>query len=250
MGNNDHTTHVTTFTTLATNGRLTGDADLLKKFADDISQYCAEHPEESYEIIHCMLQELKTLRTENAQVRSEAYTDGLTGLSNRRFFQNVMNEFDQSAFMAKRVPTGRHYLALVDLDHFKAINDTYGHRAGDLALQHLSKTLKDIVRTTDIVCRIGGDEFAIILKDGTEAGIEKKIAEIADTLSSMSFGYEGRQIPFQASVGYTEINPSAIRSMEKIMAEADSSLYTSKKNRKPRSESLDTLAQPRPNLGQ
>lgn len=250
MGNNDKTLQVTTFTDLVTSGKLSGDAVLLKKFADDIAKYCAEHPQESSEVIHSMLQELRSLRTENSQVKTEAYTDSLTGLSNRRFFQNVMGELDHTALMAKRVPTGRHYLALVDMDYFKSINDTYGHHAGDLALKHLSRTLKDLVRTTDIVCRIGGDEFAIILKDGTEEGIEKKIAEIANVLSNMSFELDSRQMPLQASVGFTEINPSAIRSMEKIMAEADSNLYASKKHRKPIPDLQDTQAQPRPNLSQ
>lgn len=249
MGIYESKFHTTTFTDLVISGKLAGDAELLKNFTDDITKYCADHPEEGSEIIYAMLQELQSLRDQNSKVKVESYTDGLTGLHNRRFYQRMLSEIDHSFATGKRVPTGRHFLALIDLDDFKAINDIHGHLAGDTALQHISKTMQDLVRKTDIVCRIGGDEFAIILKDATEEGIRNKISEISDALSGMNFEFKGQTILLNASIGYAEINPSSVRSMERIISEADANLYNNKKNRKPRLEPQDIHPQPRPNLG-
>lgn len=227
MGNED-TPQIKTFYDPAVLGAVSGNPDLTKQIAENLARYCADHPQEGADILHTILDELASLQEQLKVAEQIALTDGLTGLYNMRYFEKAMMELDNTSVLSKRTPSGRHYLLLIDLDGFKPLNDTYGHPAGNAALQHMSNTLKDLVRKTDTVCRIGGDEFAIVLKDATEEGAHKKIAEIARSLKNMSYVYEGTQISFSGSVGHTEINPSAIRTMEDILNEADRRLYQNK----------------------
>ena len=102
--------------------------------------------------------------------------------------------------LEKRKPTGQHFLMMVDLDHFKEVNDTYGHDAGDAVLCHVVDTLTEMTRKTDAVCRIGGDEFVVILRDANLKGAKQKIIEIIDALESLPFVWEGKDIQIGASV--------------------------------------------------
>lgn len=96
-----------------------------------------------------------------ARLAEQAVTDPLTGLYNRRFFDEAMEQQIESARRYKRELT----LVLFDLDHLKKINDTSGHSAGDQALKAFARLLKETARAADIVCRIGGDEFAALLPE-------------------------------------------------------------------------------------
>jgi diguanylate cyclase (GGDEF)-like protein len=106
-----------------------------------------------------------------ADLSEMAVRDPLTGLYNRRFFD---------AALTQHVETARRYgrelsLILFDLDHFKSVNDTCGHQAGDAVLKTFAMLLQKTARKADIVCRIGGDEFAVILPETEHAGIPKII---------------------------------------------------------------------------
>jgi len=94
-----------------------------------------------------------------AQSQLQATTDGLTGLLNRRTLENELRSLAEE---------GRPFVvAMVDLDHFKVLNDTYGHEAGDRALRLLSRTFQEVLRASDIVARYGGEEFVLIFPDTT-----------------------------------------------------------------------------------
>ena len=248
MGKDIQPLHLTTFVELAIEGRLNPDSgpNLAILIARSLAAYCAQKPEERISVLHEMLGALGALRTQKNIAVEESVTDKLTGLRNRRFFQKSLDDLYNASAIAKRTPSGRHFLLMIDLDHFKPLNDTYGHAAGDLALQNLSETLTKLVRKTDIVCRIGGDEFAIVLKDATEHGAHTKIAHIARALREMFFDYQDRRIFFQGTVGYAEINPSAIRTMEEILHDADKNLYENKETRRSISTSQDSLTERRP----
>ena len=102
--------------------------------------------------------ERDALTTKAAKLEVEASTDPLTGLHNRRYFEAALNEY-LIAFREAGAPLG---LLTLDLDHFKSVNDNYGHDAGDLVLQELATLLKGLTREHDIVARTGGEEFAIL----------------------------------------------------------------------------------------
>ncbi len=234
--------YITTFSNLAIGGGIDAKSgpDLPELIAYSLARFCTQNPEELEVTLHRMLDELMSLREQKKTALEDSVTDSLTGAHNRRFFEKFMQDIGNSSVTSKREPSGRHFLLLIDLDQFKPLNDKYGHAAGDLALQCLSGTLRAMVRKSDIVCRIGGDEFAIVLKDATEKGAHRKIAQIANTLRHMEFEYEGAPISFAGSVGHTEINPSAIRTMEDILREADRNLYKDKERKSSMSPSQES----------
>ena len=128
--------------------------------------------------------DVKALAAELAEL---AVRDPLTGLYNRRFFDEALR---------KDIEASRRYdrdlsLVLFDLDYFKQLNDTAGHEAGDEALQQFAAVLKETARAADVVCRIGGDEFAVIMPETPLAGVrhfsERLFRKLAPPLSA-SFG--------------------------------------------------------------
>ena len=102
--------------------------------------------------------EAEKLTDHAAKLEVEVVTDPLTGLYNRRYFEQALNEYLKE-FTRIRAPLA---LLTLDLDHFKSVNDTYGHDAGDVVLKHLSSRLKKLTREHDIVARTGGEEFCIV----------------------------------------------------------------------------------------
>jgi diguanylate cyclase (GGDEF)-like protein len=103
----------------------------------------------------------RELEEANEELARLATTDGLTGLRNHRYFRSTLE------FELKRGARRPHLLALcmIDIDHFKKYNDTYGHPAGDEVLKHVGRILSESLRSTDVVARYGGEEFAVILLD-------------------------------------------------------------------------------------
>jgi diguanylate cyclase (GGDEF)-like protein len=151
-----------------------------------------------------------------AETQLQASTDGLTGLLNRRSLENKVREL-------RRLGTP-FALVMADLDHFKRLNDTYGHDAGDRALRIFSETLRTVVRPDDLVCRYGGEEFAIVLPDCSVAKavevMDRARAELAAT------GQRGDCPPFTASFGVVGGEPD--EEFEELVARADASLYRAK----------------------
>jgi len=126
--------------------------------------------------------------------------DGLTGVSNRTFFLQQFHEHIE----LHRLRGQAIGLAVIDIDHFKKVNDTYGHQAGDATLRMIADTLKNTMRETDVVGRYGGEEFVILLEDANSEGLaivgERLRAKIAET----DVSFDGQRIPVTASVGLAE----------------------------------------------
>jgi two-component system cell cycle response regulator len=165
-----------------------------------------------------------TLR-ENVQAAFElAVVDALTGLNNRRFLEtHLSSALDQAAHMGRPLS-----LMILDVDHFKAVNDTYGHDAGDEVLKGLAQRVRRVVRSADLVCRLGGEEFVIVMPD-TPLPIAAKIAErVRSAVQSELFQIDasGHAIPVTTSIGIAErasdANPDA------LLRRADKALYDSK----------------------
>ena len=158
-----------------------------------------------------------------AELKRLASVDDLTGLWNRRdFMQAAQNEMER----AKRYGRVFSYITL-DIDHFKRINDTYGHAAGDMALQRLAKTIQAGTRSTDIAGRMGGEEFGILLPD---TGLERagQLAErLRAGIEETAMPCEGNTIFLTASFGVSayENGPEGLPG---LMARADQALYEAK----------------------
>ncbi|WP_084607578.1 sensor domain-containing diguanylate cyclase [Sphingomonas jaspsi] len=152
---------------------------------------------------------------EQALVR-EVSTDSLTGLANRRAFER---EFDKQV-------AGIRSVAIIDIDHFKSINDRYGHGGGDCALQTFAEVARRTMRKNDLIARIGGEEFAILF-DGLRADQAFEICERLriEMASAVTF-YGPKHIKFTISAGITDVSSPDIAF---VLARADQALYTAKR---------------------
>jgi two-component system, cell cycle response regulator len=162
-----------------------------------------------------------------------AVRDGLTAAYNRRYFdERVESEW---AF-AQRHGTALSVL-LIDVDHFKAINDTYGHPAGDEVLRRLSHALRASVRAEDVVARYGGEEFAVIARGIDVAGARVFGERLRGLIADLRVGWEGRQVPVTASIGIAHNHAGvAIERAERLVSIADDALYAAKRRGRNRIE--------------
>lgn len=158
-----------------------------------------------------------------------ATTDELTGLMNRRgFFGAFERELDRAA--REKDGMGGGLLILIDLDNFKAINDTYGHLAGDAALKLVGRTLAHDVRTMDVAARLGGDEFVLLFADTARPAALERAQKLVWRLNHLSLVWYGAEIPVRASLGIREYKSGD--KADRIFSEADVRLYASKQNAK------------------
>ncbi len=160
------------------------------------------------------------------QIRGEqqrALEDGLTGLYNRRAFDDQLAR----AVAQQDRKQGRLAVLLLDVDHFKKLNDTYGHPAGDAALKAVARTLKRVVRRGDSAARYGGEEFVVILPDTDEAGGLRLAERARAALEGGSLVFEGATIRFTASFGLA-LWPQDGQEPESLLAAADRALYAAK----------------------
>ncbi len=161
-------------------------------------------------------------RLQGAKIAAEeqAYTDTLTGLKNRRAMDHVLSRF---------LSTGESFgLMQVDLDYFKAVNDTLGHAAGDHVLLEVARILIDETRGEDLVARVGGDEFVLLFHRLTDL---EKLNDIANRIierMEVPIMFEGRQCRISTSIGTTISDFYAEPDMDKMLSDADLALYASK----------------------
>jgi diguanylate cyclase (GGDEF)-like protein len=160
----------------------------------------------------------------DARLQHLASHDPLTGLLNRGAFEA---ELERAIAFAKRYEL-ETALVIIDIDHFKLVNDTYGHRAGDAALQRLADLMRKRLRTTDVIGRLGGDEFAVILP-GIEPGQARRVAgEILSALRNDRRVRVGSEVvALTASAGVARIGRGDV-STQDLLGEADSALYEAK----------------------
>ncbi len=149
-------------------------------------------------------------------------TDALTGLANRRAFEEEV----QRRVASLERHDGAGCLMLLDLDYFKTLNDTLGHAAGDSALRALASKLRELLRETDLVARIGGDEFAIWLDGCT--GSEIVANNIVEAMSGIRQMFGGGIVPLSVSIGIAQWH-RGISDMHVLMRRADDALYSVKR---------------------
>lgn len=177
-----------------------------------------------------LMREVETLRSELVQIRSRldeaektADQDHLLPLLNRRAF---VRELSRTIALSARYGTPAS-LVYFDLDGFKLVNDTHGHAAGDAVLRHFSETLMGHVRDSDIVGRLGGDEFGVILSHAGQILAHKKAAALAQTLENDPVQWQGKTIPIGFSYGTFELVPG--ENADTAIARADEAMYENKK---------------------
>jgi len=153
------------------------------------------------------------------------HRDSLTGTYNRRFFTGRLREEFERHRRYKRPMS----LIMFDLDHFKEVNDTYGHPAGDVALAEVAQVVTGLIRAEDVFARVGGEEFAVICRttDGDQA---TAVAErMRQTVLGHAFESEGKRLPIAISAGTASIPHPDITDPQGLIAAADQALYQAKR---------------------
>ncbi len=150
-------------------------------------------------------------------------TDGLTGIANRRAFEETIKaEVRRSLRYARPLS-----LVMFDLDHFKKVNDTYGHMAGDYVLKAVASLVRSRLREEDAFARYGGEEFALLLPETSKAVAAQLAETIRAAIANTQFEFEDRLIPVTVSMGVAEVVPG-LRTPHELVKAADARLYEAK----------------------
>jgi diguanylate cyclase (GGDEF)-like protein len=157
------------------------------------------------------------------ELRHQAYHDALTGLPNRVLFADQVTET-----LAREGEGSTHAVLFLDLDHFKNINDSWGHAAGDELLMQVADRLRGQIRPCDVAARLGGDEFALLLEDTGVADAEEAARRIAGRLNT-TFSVLGKEAKIHASIGIAVTGPHA-GTAEELIRNADTAMYAAKRN--------------------
>ncbi len=154
-----------------------------------------------------------------------AVTDYLTGVYNRRYFMEMaIRELER----VWRYNT-RFSILSIDIDHFKRINDAYSHLAGDAALQTLTRNIGGALRKTDLLARLSGEEFSVLLPETDGKGALQLAERLRRTVEKMSVEFKGNSFGFTASIGVTEALEDD-STIDRVMMRADKALYNAKEN--------------------
>ena len=166
------------------------------------------------------------LQEATLELADQSMTDSLTGIFNRRYFMEIASK----TFHACRRHRKSFSIVIADLDHFKSINDTYGHGAGDLVLKKFANYFQEELRESDVLARFGGEEFIALLPDTTEQQSLVMIERIRKGLSELKIDIEdNRAICITASFGISEFRDSD-ENYESIFLRADRALYQAKES--------------------
>jgi len=166
---------------------------------------------------------------ENAQLFEEmeklAITDSLTGLYHRRyFFAFAVNEIERSKRYKKNLS-----IIMMDIDHFKKINDNFGHQIGDQVLKEIADICLAILRKVDVMCRYGGEEFVVLLPETEVTNAAHAAERMCTAISSLRVKSEKGDVSVSASIGVAEMDKSHAN-LEKLLAAADAALYSAKES--------------------
>jgi diguanylate cyclase (GGDEF)-like protein len=188
-------------------------------------------PEEDVKVIE-LLAAAAAVAVQNAHLYQEtqrlATTDSLTGLSNYRHFHDLLNLEVQRA-RRMEYPVG---LVIMDLDHFKVVNDRHGHPTGDVALRSVAEQLRGRLRRTDVLGRLGGEEFGAILPGASlheVSVVAEKVRRAVEEMPPLSGGMSSRATPVTLSVGGASLSADVVDA-ELLVSYADQALYQAKRN--------------------
>jgi diguanylate cyclase (GGDEF)-like protein len=179
--------------------------------------------------VEALVEEISRLRGQVAQLQERveqldhlAHQDSLIDLPNRRGF---LRELERLIARVSRYDA-KGAMLFVDVDGLKAINDSFGHRAGDEALIEVAELLASGVRKSDVVARIGGDEFGILLENADEEAAQETAGRLIDLIADCELMHEGNELPLSVAIGVGLIEASD--TAEAVMARADAEMYRRK----------------------
>jgi len=176
--------------------------------------------------------EIERLQVRLAQSIEEASVDPLTKVANRGRFERTLQQW----LRAHRASGHPFVLALIDVDHFKTINDTFGHPEGDRVLLELARTLSSTVRPTDLVARYGGDEFVVMLADTTASQSQARLRQIMTKLGTTVVGTPDLVPPLTLTLSIGVTDWAADDEMADLVGRADQAMYEAKRGGKNRVE--------------
>ena len=157
-------------------------------------------------------------------LRNQSIRDPLTGLFNRRYMEETLERELRRAERGKRPLC----VAMLDIDHFKEFNDTFGHEAGDVLLSELGRLLRATIRSGDVACRYGGEEFFLIMPELAVGDAERRLDEIRQAVKRLYITYRGQSIPgVTVSAGIATF-PEHGNAGDELVRIADAALYRAK----------------------
>ena len=180
----------------------------------------------------------KEIKNAREKIAMMSIRDELTRLYNRRYFNEVV---EKEVSRAMRYETSL-VLCMIDLDYFKKINDTYGHLAGDMTLSEIAGMLKKCVRQSDLCCRYGGEEFAVIMTNTDTKGARKVSERFREMVAHELFKYNSSEFHCTVSVGIAKYKPELKQSSTKLVEAADNALYQAKAQGRNRVVTTDALS--------
>lgn len=167
-------------------------------------------------------------------VFQSAKTDGLTGVLNKSSFQKrFLPEFNYCRKRGLNLS-----LVFLDIDHFKSINDTYGHKAGDYVLKKLAERISENIRNEDLLARYGGEEFVIVQRQTNKVKAYQFAERIRSLIEETTFEYEGNSLNITVSMGISTLKEAKFSKPSSMIKKADSYLYQAKSNGRNRVESV------------
>jgi diguanylate cyclase (GGDEF)-like protein len=168
------------------------------------------------------------------RLREQALHDPLTGLHNRRYLFEAGPGLLELAHRQQRIAC----VALLDLDHFKLLNDTYGHQAGDQVLRRFSALLKQTLRRSDILCRYGGEEFVAVMPEIDADAAQAVLTRVLEALKSLAPEPGRRRVPNGSFSAGIAVFPRHGNTLDKLLHRADRALYTAKHQGRARIEQV------------
>lgn len=169
---------------------------------------------------------IQELRRANERLQKMTFTDEMTGIFNYRFMSRQLDQEIQRAMRYEKALS----ICLIDIDHFKKINDEFGHPVGDIALKELGQILKDSTRSVDYVGRYAGDEFIIIFPDTIPADAARLCERIRSNVAGHAFQAQDQVLTVTVSIGIADFDIKRRRSPTELIEAADKCLYQAKRS--------------------
>jgi two-component system cell cycle response regulator len=183
--------------------------------------------EEHHRVPVALLAENGRLKRRVQDLIRKSSVDALTGIYNRGWFNTRIMEVQELTRVHKR----EFGVAIIDIDHFKQVNDIHGHQTGDDVLREVAQTLNKVTRQSETIARYGGEEFALLMENTNHAGMEIVGERLRTHVEALAIEFEGTTIPVTVSVGIAHGNPTDSDKFQlELFARADAALYEAKHN--------------------